>query len=137
MLRNEGFRLMGAAFKVDKQIGYGMAEEVYQRCLEIELRLRNIEFVSKPELQITYKSNVLQTKYRPDLFVLNAIVVELKAVSGILPEHEAQPFNYMRIVRQPVGYRVNSGRKNQLEWKRFTLFDLHPSGQTRHDAPHL
>ena len=127
MLKDEGFRLMGAAFEVYNYLGYGMAEEVYQQCLEIELGLRHIEFVSKPELKITYKSQLLQTKYRPDLFVLNAIVVELKAVSELLPEHEAQLFNYMRIVSQPVGYLINYGRKRQLEWKRFTLFDLHLS----------
>lgn len=137
MLRDEGFRLMGAAFEVYNYLGYGMAEEVYQQCLEIELRSRNIEFVTKPELQITYKSNVLQTKYRPDLIVFKAIVVELKAVSELLSEHEAQLFNYMRIVHQPVGYLINYGRKSQLEWKRFTLFDLHPSRPTHNDVPDM
>jgi GxxExxY protein len=58
------------------------------------------------------------------------IVVELKAVSELITEHEAQLFNYMRIARQPVGYLLNFGRKGQLEWKRLALFDLH--GEAEH-----
>jgi GxxExxY protein len=43
----EGYKLMGAAFEVYNEVGYGMAEEVYQECLEIELQLRDIPFESK------------------------------------------------------------------------------------------
>ena len=45
--REEGYKLMGAAFEVYNQLGYGMAEEVYQQSLEIELALRGIPFRSK------------------------------------------------------------------------------------------
>ena len=71
-----------------------------------------------------YKGRMLQTRYKPDLFVFGGIVVELKAVSQLIEEHEAQVFNYMRIARQPVGYLLNFGRKGELEWKRFILSDL-------------
>lgn len=71
-----------------------------------------------------YKGRMLQTRYKPDLFVFGGIVVELKAVSQLIEEHEAQLFNYMRISRQPVGYLLNFGRKGELEWKRFILSDL-------------
>jgi len=47
--------------------------------------------------------------------------VELKAVAQLLPEHEAQLFNYMRITRTQVGYLLNFGHKSELEWKRFVL----------------
>lgn len=57
------------------------------------------------------------------MFVYGKIVVELKAVSELLPEHEAQLFNYMRIARVSVGYLVNFGLKDTLEWKRFILTD--------------
>ena len=58
-------------------------------------------------------------------FVFGGIVVELKAVSELLPEHEAQLFNYMRVSRIAVGYLVNFGHKGDLQWKRFILSDLH------------
>ena len=56
------------------------------------------------------------------------LVVELKAVTELAPEHEAQLLNYMRITRQPVGYLVNFGHKGGLEWKRFTLSELIKEG---------
>lgn len=125
MFKEEGFRLMGAAFEVYNQLGYGMAEEVYQQSLEIELALRGIPFQSKAELTAFYKERTLETRYKPDLFVFGGIVVELKAVAELISDHEAQLFNYMRIARQPVGYLVNFGRKGELQWKRFILSDLH------------
>ena len=125
MLKNEGYKLMGAAFEVYNQLGYGMAEEVYQQSLEIELALRGIPFRSKGELTVWYKGRPLETRYKPDLFVADAIIVELKAVAELLAEHEAQLFNYLRIARQAVGYLINFGHKNELQWKRFLISDLH------------
>jgi GxxExxY protein len=60
------------------------------------------------------------------MIVFEGIVVELKAAAQLLPEHEAQLFNYMRISRRQVGYLLNFGCKTELEWKRFILTDLHP-----------
>src|SRR4029077_11027357 len=97
MLKEEGYQLIGAAFEVYNQLGYGMAEEVYQQSLEIELSLRQIPFVPKNELLVYYKKHQLETKYRPDLFVYEKIIVELKAVSDLIAEHEAQLFNYLRV----------------------------------------
>lgn len=101
-----------------------MAEEVYQQCLEIELNLRGIQFESKRLLGLAYKGREIEKKYLPDLFVCDAIVVELKACKELIPEHEAQLFNYMRLARQPVGYLLNCGAKGGLQWKRYVLSDL-------------
>jgi GxxExxY protein len=129
VFKQEGYDLMGAAFEVYNELGYGMAEEVYQQSLEIELGLRGIPFQSKHELAMFYKGRRLGTCYRPDLLVCDAIVVELKAVAELVSEHEAQLFNYMRIVRQPVGYLIKYGQKSGLQWKRFVLSDLHQARQ--------
>jgi len=112
---------MGAAFEVYNEQGHGMAEEIYQESLEIELTLRGIPFQTKQELKCFYKSHELKKRYVPDLFVFGCLVTELKAVSQLLPEHEAQLFNYLRITRQPVGYLINFGHAGELEWKRFIL----------------
>jgi GxxExxY protein len=122
--KDEGYRLMGAAFEVYNEKHGGLAEEIYQECLEIELALRGIPFKSKPELACFYKGRELKKCYFPDLFVLDRLVVELKSVSQLLPEHEAQLLNYMRITRQPVGYLINFGPKDSLEWKPFILSEL-------------
>jgi GxxExxY protein len=137
MLKEEGYQFMGAAFEVYNQLGYGMAEEVYQQSLEIELKLRGIPFFTKHELAMVYKGHDLETKYKPDLIVFDGLVVELKAVADLLPEHEAQLFNYLRISRRPVGYLLNFGRKGELQWKRYIVTDFHspaepPKGNLEH-----
>ncbi len=114
---------MGAAFEAFNVLGGGMAEEVYQQCLEIELAERGILFETKQQLTLCYKGRPIERIYIPDLFVFGAIIVELKAVKGLLPEHEAQLFNYMRIAHQPVGYLINFGQQSEVQWNRFILSD--------------
>lgn len=135
MLKEEGYRLMGAAFEVYNELGYGMAEEIYQQSLEIELASREIPFATKQELPVFYKGQRLATWYQPDLLVFGALVVELKAVAELASEHEAQLFNYMRVSRRSVGYVINFGHKSELQWKRFVLSDLHVSRESA-DAEH-
>jgi GxxExxY protein len=121
MLKQEGYNLMGAAFEVYNVLGFGMAEEIYQQSLEFELELREIPYVSKTQLSVTYKNRTLTTVYKPDLLVYDQIVVELKAVKTILSEHEAQLFNYLRISNKKVGYLINYGMTKELQWKRIVL----------------
>lgn len=120
-LKQEGYDLMAAAFEVYNVLGSGMAEEVYQESLEVELGLRGIEFASKPEVAGDYKGRRLRRRYLPDLLIGGAIVAELKSVSALLSEHEAQLFNYLRLTRSRVGYLLNFGRVGGLEWKRFIV----------------
>jgi GxxExxY protein len=115
---------MAAAFEVYNQLGFGMAEEIYQESLEIELELRGIPFESKRELITHYKGRALQKRYVPDLFVFGCLVVEIKAVAELLPEHEAQLYNYLRITKQPVGYLINFGTPDKLQWKRLILSEF-------------
>ena len=116
IFKDEGFKLIGAAFEVYNDRGYGLAEEIYQECLEIELEFRGYPFRSKQELACFYKGRELKKRYIPDLFVFGSIVVGLKSVSQLAPEYESQLMNYMRICQQPVGYLINFGHKNILEW---------------------
>lgn len=113
MYEDEGYKFMGAAFEVYNALGYGMAEEVYQQCLAIELGLQGIPFEAKKELQLVYKSRTLEKKYIPDFYVFDTIPVEIKAVKELISDHEAQLFNYMRIAKQPIGYLLNFGKKRQ------------------------
>jgi GxxExxY protein len=119
--KKEGFELMGAVFEVHREIGGGLAEEVYQESLEVELEMRGIPFVSKEVISIFYKGRELRRKYVPDLVVNEGMVVELKAVATLLSEHEAQLLNYMRLSRMRVGYLINLAPLKTVEWKRFIL----------------
>jgi len=116
--QQEGFDLMGAAFEVYNQMGNGYLEEVYQECLEMELASRGILFAPKTELSILYKGRPIRRKYVPDLLVFGELVVELKAVKQLAPEHEAQLLNYLKATGKPAGYLLNFGSPAKLEWKR-------------------
>jgi len=122
--KDEGYKLMGAAFATYNEQGFGLAEEIYQESLEIELELRRIPFRTKLELKCFYKGRELMKRYVPDLIVFGCLVTELKSVSQLVPEHEAQLINYMRITKQPVGYLINFDHNDTPEWKRFTLSEL-------------
>ncbi len=120
----EGYALMGAAFEVHNIQGGGLLEEIYQQSLEIELELREIPFRRKQELKVFYKDRQLEKKYIPDLYVFDRIAVELKSVSALTPDHEAQLLNYMRITRSPIGYLINFGPIGKLQYKRFIVSEF-------------
>jgi GxxExxY protein len=121
LLSKEGYALMAAAFEVHNELGGGLLEEVYQESLELELGDRGIPFVPKRELVIFYKGRQLKKRYVPDLYVHGGMVVELKSVSALALEHEAQLINYMRIAKKRVGYLINFGPIKGVEWKRFVI----------------
>ena len=112
---------MAAAFEVHNEIGYGFLEEVYHESLELELNQRGIPYISKPKLSLSYKGRLLKKQYEADLIVIGELIVELKAVKALLPEHDAQLINYLRATRKRVGFLVNFGSFPKLEWKRFVL----------------
>ena len=125
-LRDEGYALMGAAFEVHRELGGGLNEEIYQESLEWELALRKIEYASKSTLSVYYKQHRLEKTYVPDLLVFNEIIAELKAVKALNAEHERQLINYLRITRKAVGYLINFGPLDAVEWKRFILSEYIP-----------
>lgn len=112
---------MSAAFEVYNEIGHGFLESVYQECLELELTQRNIPFESQKDLDIFYKGVPLKLSYRIDLLTHEAIIVELKAVKALLPEHRAQLMNYMNAAKKRVGYLINFGCVMKLEWERIVI----------------
>ena len=125
-LNDEGYALMGAAFEVHRELGGGLSEEIYQESLEYELDMRGIPYSSKSELTVHYKQRRLTKTYVPDLFVFGEIIVELKATKTLSAEYERQLMNYMRITRKAVGYLVNFGPFDAVEWKRFILSEYVP-----------
>jgi GxxExxY protein len=122
----EGYELMGAVFEVHQELGGGLSEEIYQESLEWELGLRSIHFETKSELKVYYKGHLLNKRYIPDLHVSQELMVELKAVKALTPEHEKQLLNYMHITKKAVGYLINFGPPS-VEWKRFILKEYIPN----------
>ena len=125
-LGKEGYALMGAVFEVYKELGCGLSEEIYQESLELELGWRSIAFSAKSELRTYYKRHQLTKRYVPDLLVSGTIMVELKAVKALIPDHEKQLLNYMHLTKSTVGYLINFGTPESVEWKRYILSEYIP-----------
>ena len=121
LYKDEAFLIQGAIFEVYRTLGCGFLEAVYQKALEVELAQRNIPFVSQAEIQIEYKGVKLNQSYRADLVCYNKIILELKVVQTLLPEHEAQLQNYLRATKMRVGLLVNLGHYLKVEIKRIAI----------------
>ncbi|QDV21123.1 hypothetical protein Pan153_58050 [Gimesia panareensis] len=119
--RDECYAIQGAVFEVYREVGCGFLEAVYQECLERELQERAIPFVAKPVLQMKYKGDVLQQTYQPDLICYEGIIMELKAVRELTPEHAAQLINYQKAAEMKLGLLINFGSHPKVTVQRYVL----------------
>ena len=108
-------------FEVYREMGCGFLEAIYQECLEQELSKRNIPFKAQQELKLSYKGKPLQQTYKPDLICYDQIIVELKAVKEIGPEHKAQVINYLKASGIKLGLLVNFGTYPKADITRLVL----------------
>ena len=104
---DETYIIIGAAMQVHKHLGPGFLESVYQEAMEMELAIQGIPFRSQQKIQVQYKGKNLQHFYIADFICYDKIVVELKAVSDILPIHSAQVLNYLVATSLKVGLLLN------------------------------
>ena len=112
---DESYQIRGAVYEVYWEMGCGFLEAVYQECLQKELRLRGVPFEAQKPLPIQYKGDELSLKYVPDLICFGKIIVELKAVKDIYPEHKAQLLNYLKATGLRVGMLVNFGAHPKVQ----------------------
>ena len=121
LFEEESFAIRGAVFEVYKEMGCGFLEAVYQECLEKEFRDRGIPFTAQKELELLYKGEPLKQTYRPDFICYSQIIVELKAVKEIAPEHKAQLMNYLNATNLKLGLLINFGSHPKVKIERFVL----------------
>lgn len=119
LFKEESYLIQGAIFEVYREMGSGFVEPVYQECLAKELVLRGIPFQSQPELCLTYKGVPLEQVYKPDFICFGKIIVELKVVRELAPEHVAQVLNYLKATGHRLGLLVNFASHPQVTIKRF------------------
>lgn len=100
-------KIIGAALEIHRNLGPGLFESVYEECLCYELELQNINFERQKYIPVFYKEKTLATGFRADVLVENKIVVELKSVEGLLPIHEVQVLNYLKLSQLQVGLLIN------------------------------
>jgi GxxExxY protein len=117
----ECYAIQGAVFEVYREMGCGFLEAVYQECLGKEFQNRAIPFSAQQELRLHYKNRPLEQLYRADFICFDKIIVELKAVTKILPEHRAQLINYLKATSFKLGLLVNFGHFPKAEIERIIL----------------
>ena len=106
-LKKYAYDTIGAIHEVHKELGPGLNEKVYQEGLQLELLERNIPYQKELTFHPTYHGKEMKSTYRLDFMVNDDIIVELKSVEQLTNEHKAQLFNYMRLLKKPVGILVN------------------------------
>jgi len=99
--------IIPAAIEIHRTLGPGLLESNYRTCLIYELKLRKLDVASELVVPVRYKELVLDTAYRIDLLVEDAVVVELKAVETVLPVHRAQLLTYLRHTDKQLGLLIN------------------------------
>jgi GxxExxY protein len=112
------YAIIGAAMEVHSHLGSGFLEPIYQEALEIELADRQIPFQPQLELSVRFKGHILQAEYKPDFICYEGVVVEIKALSKLSSNEEAQIINYLKATGIEVGLLINFG-SSSLEYRRF------------------
>lgn len=111
-------RVIGAAMTVHSTLGPGFTEGVYQNALAIEMALEGIPFEREVKLEVRYRGELVGM-YRADLLVAGLLILELKAVQAILPEHEVQVVNYLAATGLEQALLLNFGTKSLQVKKKF------------------
>jgi GxxExxY protein len=99
--------IVGAAIEVHRHLGAGLLESAYESCLCRELSFRDIEFDRQVPVPVRYRSVEVECGYRLDLVVERQVIVEVKAVSRVLPIHKAQVLTYLKLTGLRVALLIN------------------------------
>ncbi|MBC7827299.1 MAG: GxxExxY protein [Chitinophagaceae bacterium] len=115
------YKIIGCAIEVHKQLGPGLIESVYEKCFIRELALRGIEYKNQIRVPVEYKGLSLDAELRFDVMAEDILLIELKAIDGLLPIHEAILFTYMRMLQKPKGILINFNCTNIFKSGQKTL----------------
>ncbi len=120
LFKKESYSIIGAAMEVHRTLGRGFLESVYQESLALELNIRQVPFSKEQNLELFYKGEKLNKYFTADFICFDKIILELKSVSGLTSEHEAQVFNYLKASQLNLALLINFGA-NSLQYKRIVL----------------
>ena len=115
------YRIIGACMKVHRFLGTGFLEIVYKDAIQIEFAKAEINYVREKEFDIDYKGIILPHKFFADFFVMDNVIVEVKATKDrISNDFIAQTLNYLKASSCSLGLIINFG-KTSLEYKRLVF----------------
>ncbi len=109
-------KIIGVCFDVQNELGTGFVEKVYENALRVALESEGFKLDQQIAVKVHFRE-VIVGEFVADLIVDNSIVIELKAVKQLLPEHQAQLINYLKATKIERGLLVNFA-SSRLEVKR-------------------
>jgi GxxExxY protein len=99
--------ILGAAIEVHKELGPGLLESVYEKCLLHLLKQKGLTVTSQQKVPIIFKGLYLDSDLRFDMLVEDCIIVEIKAVDCLMSIYEAQLLTYLRLLEKLKGILFN------------------------------
>src|SRR5690606_16543133 len=112
--------IVGMCMEVHNNLGAGFLEIVYKDALEYEFRKANIHYEREKEYVVNYKATILPHKFFADFVVMDKIILEVKAVSGISDEFVAQAINYLKVSGNKLAIIANFGEL-KMNYKRIVF----------------
>jgi GxxExxY protein len=110
-------KILKACFEVSNELGCGFLESVYEKALLIALTEAGLKAESQTSLKVMFRGQAVG-EFFPDIIVESSVLLELKAVKALAPEHLAQVMNYLKATGIEVGFLINFGTP-KLEYRRF------------------
>ncbi|MBN8248714.1 MAG: GxxExxY protein [Verrucomicrobia bacterium] len=98
---------VNAAFEVHRELGPGLLESAYEAAFAWELESQGVRFQRQVPVPVHYKGRRIELGFRADVLMGSRLLVELKAVEGILPVHKAQVITYLKVLNLPLGLLIN------------------------------
>jgi GxxExxY protein len=123
--------ILGCCFDVINELGSGFLESVYKNALIIAMREKELHVQVEKRFEVTFHKQRIGV-YIADLIVNEKVIIELKCCEYLLPEHQAQLINYLKVSGLQIGLLVNFG-KRKLDYKRL----YHPNYPAACDLAHL
>jgi GxxExxY protein len=100
-------QIVDSAFAVHRSLGPGLLESVYEQCLGCELTARGVVVERQVAVPVVYRNMRIDAGFRMDMVVGGLVVVEIKAVEGLLPIHHAQILTYLKLAGYRLGLLIN------------------------------
>ncbi len=105
-------KMIACAYKVHSELGPGFNEKIYHNALKFALKEEGLKYETEKEYKVTYHNKQVGI-LKVDLVVEDKVIVEVKAITGIMPKvFEAQVLSYLKIATYNVGLLINFGNKS-------------------------
>ena len=115
------YNIIGFAIEVHKELGPGLLESIYEKCLAHLLLQNGYKVTRQQSVPLNFRGLNLDCELRFDLMVNDEIIVELKTVEELIPIHEAQLLTYLKLLKKPKGILINFNCTNIFKERQRTF----------------